>query len=291
MAFLDALTGNASKTAAKNNQYAIGAGTGLAADALTTGYGNAQKLLGTGDGSGGNALSALGSAYGTARADAMGGQTGAQGFLGQIGEIYSGLTQSGKLATDARSDALGLNGAEGNARAKAAFEGSLGYGAGLGTGLDSVLRMASARGNLAGGNTSQDLFNYGADYQNKQVGNYIGNLSTAGTNYGTGAAGQAGGLALQGSTALSGGNTLAGLATAFGGAEAGLYGTAANQQTQFGQGVSGLQTGAAGQYVQNNNTLAASQSQASSNLLDTLGGAFTGFAKGGGISGLANLFK
>lgn len=291
MALLDALTGNAAKTAARNNQYAISSGTNLGASALTTGYGNAQKLLGTGDGSGGNAMAALGSAYGTARSDAMSGQAGAQSFLGQIGDVYSGLTESGRMATDARSDALGLNGADGNARARTAFEGSLGYGAGLDTGLDSVMRSAAARGNLAGGNTSRDLFNYGADYQNKQSGSYIDRLSQAGQNYGVGAAGQAGGLALQGSTALSGGNTLAGLATGFGGAEASLYGTAAGQQTQFGQGVAGLQTNAAGQYVQNNNTLAASQSQASSNLLDTLGGAFTGFSKAGGISGLANLFK
>jgi hypothetical protein len=295
LGIFDALTGAASQRAAKNNQAAIGAGTGLAADGLTTGYANAQQLLGTGNGSNGNALSALGSAYGQSTG-ALNGQYGqTQGYLGGIQDLYGGLTQSGQQATDARSDALGLNGADGNARASQAFQGSLGYNAGLSTGLDSVLRSASARGNLAGGNTSQDLYNYASDRQNQNAQSYINNLSTAGQNYATGVAGQASGLGLQGAASQSLGTGLASLGQTFGQNNASVYGTAAGQQAQFGQGVAGIQTNAQNALVQHNNNLAQSQNQASGNLINlgqnALGGLFNFAGNGGKLSGLAGLFS
>lgn len=274
MALFSALTGSASAKAAKNNATAINNGLNLSYTALGEGYDAAGKLLGTGNG--GSALSSLGAGYDTARNDVMNGGAATQGYLGQIGGLFDGLTQSGQQATDARSDALGLNGAEGNARASAAFKGSLGYGAGLDEGLDGVMRSASARGMLAGGNTSRDLFEYGADYQNRQAGSYVDRLSQAGQNLATGVAGQASGLGLQGAAAQSTGSTLGSLAQSFGQNEANIFGTASGQQAQYGQGKAGLQTGAANAYVQNNSALAASQNQASSNLL-------------GGILGLGQL--
>jgi hypothetical protein len=303
MGVFSAITGDASRSAYNKNKQAIGATQNLSGNALTTAYGNAQELLGTGSGSTGNALGALGSAYDQSRNDLTGQYGQTQSFLGGIGDLYGGLTKSGQLATDARSDALGLNGAEGNARATQAFQGSLGYGAGLNTGLDAVMRSASARGNLAGGNTSQDLFNYGADYQNKQAGSYINNLTTAGQNYGTGVAGQASGLGLQASASQGLGSGLSSLAQGFGQNSAGLYGLASNQQTQFGQGVAGIQQNAGNALMQNNNALAQSQNQASANLLGgILGGAqllaspvgqngATGTVGGSLLTSLGNLFK
>ncbi|KQQ39119.1 hypothetical protein ASF58_22770 [Methylobacterium sp. Leaf125] len=303
MGLFSAITGDASLSAYNKNKQAIGATQNLSGDALTQGYANAQSLLGTGNGSGGNALQALGAGYGQSRNDLTGQYGQTQSFLGQIGDVYGGLTKSGQQATDARSDALGLNGAEGNARASQAFQGSLGYGAGLDEGLDAVMRTASARGNLSGGNTSRDLFNYAADYQNKQAGNYINNLSTAGTNYATGAAGTAAGLGLQGAASQSLGSGLSSLAQSFGQNSAGLYGTASGQQAQFGQGVAGVQQNAGNALVQNNSALAASQNQASSNFLGGLLGlgqlaaspvgqnGATGTAGGSLITSLANIFK
>lgn len=153
--------------------------------------------------------------------------------------------------------------------------------------MDSVLRSASARGNLAGGNTSQDLYNYASDRQNQNAQSYINNLSTAGQNYGAGIAGQAQGLGLQGAASQAQGSGLAGLAQTFGQNNANIYGTASGQQAQFGQGVAGIQTNAQNALVQNNNNLAQSQNQASANMI----GLGQSLLSGGNLSKLANLFS
>ena len=284
MAILDSLTGAASRSAYNKNKQAIGATQNLGGDALTQGYAGAQRLLGTGDGSAGNALSALGSGYDQSRNDLRGQYGQTQGYLGGIQDLYGGLTQSGQQATNARSDALGLNGADGNARASQAFQGSLGYNAGLSTGLDSVLRSASARGNLAGGNTSQDLYNYASDRQNQNAQSYINNLSTAGQNYATGVAGQASGLGLQGAASQAQGSGLAGLAQTFGQNAANISGTASGQQAQFGQGVAGIQQTAGNALMENNNNLAQSQNAASANAIGGLIGLASMFAKPAGTA-------
>lgn len=146
------------------------------------------------------------------------------------------------------------------------------------------MRSASARGNLAGGNTSQDLFNYGADYQNRQSGSYIDRLTQAGQNYGTGVAGQASGLGLQGAASQSLGSGLSSLAQTFGQNGANIYGTASGQQTQFGQGVAGIQQIAGNALMENNNNLAQSQNAASANAIGGLMGLASMFAKPAGTA-------
>ena len=202
-----------------NAMQALGSGYGQARTDLTGQYGQTQGYLtsagqqtqGYLQGGAGQARADLGAGYGGAAA-ALGdayGQT--QGSLGALQTLYQPLTEQGRAATSLRDDALGVNGAEGSTRALDAFKSSLGYGAGLDTGLDSVLRSAAARGNLAGGNTSQDLFNYGADYQNKQAGNFLDRLTQAGSSYATGLAGQGAALTGQANAAQTYGSNLAGV--------------------------------------------------------------------------------
>lgn len=87
MALLDAITGNAFKTAGRNNAQAIGAGLTAGGDALTVGQNNALASLGTlGQG---NALQALGAGYTQARGDIAAGYGAAQPALAQLGSAYA----------------------------------------------------------------------------------------------------------------------------------------------------------------------------------------------------------
>ncbi|KMO39313.1 hypothetical protein VQ02_10255 [Methylobacterium variabile] len=121
---------------------------------------------------------------------------------------------------------------------------------------------------------------------------YINNLGTAAQSYGTGLAGQGQGYAAQASAAQGLGTQLASLGQVNGQNQAGVYGTAAQQQAQFGQGVAGLQMSAADALVKNNNTLAQGQTQSSNNFLGALlGGASSVFGAAGKAGGFGNLFK
>jgi len=288
----DALSGAASQRAAKSNQYAIGAGTQLGGDALTTGYRNAQGLLGTGDGSTGTALSALGAGYGQARNDlnSQYGQT--QGYLGQAGNAYGNLVNQGGNAYSAYNNAIGANGAAGSAQAAADFRAAPGYEYAQSQALEAVQRSAAARGGLAGGNATADILKTATGLADQGYQQYVSNLQNGSNFYQSGVAGQANALAGQASSSQAQGTSLAALGTGYGQNAAGIYGTAANQQVGFGQNVAGLQTNAAGQLVQNNNQLAKSQTEASSNLLGgLLGGAESVFGAAGKAGGFTNLFS
>jgi hypothetical protein len=293
MGLFDALTGAASQRAAKNNAFAIQAGTGLAADALTNGYANAQGYLGVNNG--GNALLSLGSGYADAQ-NALRGQYGqTQGYLGQLGGLYDHMAQGGRSAYDAYLNATGANGAAGSQAAAAAFQAGPGYQYALDQALGAVQRSAAARGGLAGGNATADILATANGLANQGYQQYVSNLGNAATSYGTGLAGQAQGVAGLANASQNLGTQLGGLAQAYGQNQANVYGTAANQQAQFGNAVAGVQTNAANALVQNNNNLAQAQNQASANALglgkSLVGGLFD-FAGGGGkLSSLGNLFS
>jgi hypothetical protein len=155
-----------------------------AAGYLRGGFGNARGNLAQGYGAGTDAINAgAGSALGYLDA-------GTQGALGQLAQARTDLTANGGafrplaelgarfgLGSQLYGDALGLNGAEGNARAQAAFTAGPGYQYQLDQGLDAVNRAANARGRLNSGATDVDALKFGQGLASQNWQQWIGNLS------------------------------------------------------------------------------------------------------------------
>jgi hypothetical protein len=222
-----------------------------AAGYLRGGVGNARGNLGQGYGAATGAIDAgSGSALGYLDA-------GTQGALGQLAQARQDLTANGGafrplaelgarfgLGSQLYSDALGLNGADGNARAHAAFTAGPGYQYQLDQGLDAVNRAANARGRLNSGNTDVDALKFGQGLANQTWQQWLGNLApynqlelSATSGAATGNAGigqQVANLGVTGANFLNGagqtkanvatgrGNTLADIATKYYGGLAGL---------------------------------------------------------------------
>ncbi len=294
MGVFDALTGAAANRAAKNNAAIIGQNLGVGADALTTGTNNALATLGT-RGSGATALSALAGGYSNARDDLnrQYGQT--QGYLGQLGDLYNPLVQQGGGAYSAYNDAIGANGAEGNARAAAAFQAAPGRSYLMDQSLEAVQRSAAARGGLAGGNATADILKTANGLADQSWQQYVTNLQNGSNFFTQGLAGQGGALQGQANASQNQGTALGNLGTSYGNNAGNLFTNAAAIENGFGQNVANLWGNATNALVQNNNNKAAAQNAASANMIglgkSLVGGLFD-FAQGGGtLSSLANVFK
>jgi hypothetical protein len=140
----------------------LGTGYGVSSDALRTGTGNALNFLDTG----------------------LTGATGmldrGRGDLGSARESYVPLTAlAGKFGAgaDLLADALGVNGAGGNARATDAFHTAPGFDFTLSTGLDAINRGRNARGMVNSGNTDVDALKFGTGLANQTYQQWIANLS------------------------------------------------------------------------------------------------------------------
>ena len=299
MSLFDLFTGAASKTAAKNNLQAISIGQQQAGNALQDSAKAGLSYLFGGPDSGG-ALQALDSGYGQARSDLGSQYTQTQGLLGQLGSLYQPLTQGGQDAYEKYLDATGANGAEGSARASAAFQASPGYNYSMDQALGAVQRSAAARGGLAGGNATADILKTATGLADQGFNAYISNLGNAAQGYTQGLAGQAQGLTAQAGASQTYGSQLGALGTGRGSAIAGVYGQGAGIQAGLGQGVSNLVQNTTNALTSNNNQLAASKNAAGANVLGALvglgqlGAGGAGSAAGGGAGGgsfLANLFK
>jgi hypothetical protein len=119
-----------------------------------------------------------------------------QGYLNTAkdnSQSYLDQTQTGATMY---SNALGLNGAAGTQAAQDAFTSAPGYDYTLNSGLDAVMRKASAMGRVGSGNTSADLVGYATNEANKnygswldRIGGYMSSLggATAGANQSLGA--------------------------------------------------------------------------------------------------------
>ncbi|WP_439602798.1 hypothetical protein [Devosia sp.] len=92
----------------------------------------------------------------------------------------------GKLGAGLYSDAMGLNGAEGIARAQDSFRAAPGYQFALDQGLDAVARKGSAMGRLDSGNTDLDLMRYATGYADQAWGNWMNGLSNYNNMYSAG---------------------------------------------------------------------------------------------------------
>lgn len=127
--------------------------------------------------------------------------TGEQKSEGAINSAISGYqpwVDSGKSANSMYSNAIGLNGAEGNAAATGAFQAGPGYQFQLDQGTQAALRGASAAGMLNSGNTLTALSQYGQGLANQEYGSWLDRLSGASSQGLQAAGGQAtgyGGLA------------------------------------------------------------------------------------------------
>lgn len=184
---------------------------------------------------------------GTAAVDT--GAQQAQGYLGQAGNLYQGLaTQSGGLSgLNLYGDALGVNGADGAARAQSAFTTDPGYQFQQQQGLDALNRSAAARGQLNSGQTGLDTLTFSQGLANNSYQQWLQNLSGFGNSQAgvyTGAiGGQAGALDNQAGVATNAAQQKVDL---LGNATTGLMGAnnqqAAGTQQQLG-GLSGLGQG------------------------------------------------
>src|SRR4051812_21488185 len=83
----------------------------------------------------------------------QGGQTNSLASLDKAGGYYAPLSQKYGQGTNLYLDSLGVNGADGNARATGAFQAGPGYQYAVDQSLDGINRSAAARGGSIGGNT------------------------------------------------------------------------------------------------------------------------------------------
>jgi len=176
----------------------------------------------------------------------------------------SNLAQQYGKGTTMELNALGLNGASGNAAATAAFQNNPGYTGAINAGLDVINRRRAAGGMLNSGNADQDAQTFGQNLQNQQYNNWLSNLSGLNNNALSATAGTA-----QGQAGVYG--DLAGLAN----------NNATNQVNLLGQTTAG-QVGA-------NNLQAQGESAGAKNLLG-LGTSLLGLGTGGGSTLGGSLF-
>jgi hypothetical protein len=100
------------------------------------------------------------------------GKTGALGSLDNAGANYAGLQNKFGAGSNLYLDSLGVNGADGNARATGAFQAGPGYQYAVDQSLDGLNRSAAARGNSIGGNTLAALSDRAGNMANQEYGNW-----------------------------------------------------------------------------------------------------------------------
>lgn len=101
--------------------------------------------------------------------------------LGNARADYQPLADLGTkygAATSSLLDALGVNGAEGSARATAQFQNNPGYTSAVDAGLDAINRRRATAGMLNSGNADIDALTFGQNLQNQQYNNYLSNLGS-----------------------------------------------------------------------------------------------------------------
>lgn len=105
------------------------------------------------------------------------GQTGADALYGKAYAPFASLIDSTGKGAGTYADAVGVNGADGIARAGSTFKALPGYSGGLTTGIDQVMRTNARAGNLGGGNNTADEIRFASDYDNQKYGNYVSSLA------------------------------------------------------------------------------------------------------------------
>lgn len=119
------------------------------------------------------------------------GLTGATEQYDKAGALFDTWYKSGSDAETARANALGLNGAEGNAAAVDAFQAGPGYEFAVNSGLDAIDRRAASRGMLGSGNTNADSITFSQGLANQEWQQYLTNLGAVSGSGQTAASNQA----------------------------------------------------------------------------------------------------
>lgn len=195
MGIFDIFTGDPMKEAAENQrQYLSGLSDkissgnlstrDLAAGYLNQGYGQGQGSLGTGYGASTGAVMSgadqaqryLQQGTGGALAQLAQGRADLQGAQGAYQPLSDLAGQYGKGA-GLYANALGINGPEGSAAARAAFQEAPGTEYVRNQGIDALSRKANASGQLVGGNADRDAQNYAANLANQGYNAWLGQLS------------------------------------------------------------------------------------------------------------------
>ena len=173
-----------------------------------------------------------------------------KGYLGDAQNIWKGLSDAsgGLSGLDMYANALGLNGASGNAAATSAFQTGPGYQFQLDSGLDALERRAASQGRLSSGQTGLDTINYASGLANQEYQNWLSNLMGYGTQqanlYTTGLTGQAGSLSDLANLATGTGDRKTNLLSEVTNGRMGVNNQiAAGTQQQWGGGLSGLASG------------------------------------------------
>lgn len=127
------------------------------------------------------------SGYANANNALQGAYNTSNNWLNNSRNYYSPYADMGNQAVNAYQDAMGFNGADGSARANAAFRATPGYQFALDQGLDAVNRSAATRGMASSGNTAVELAKYASGFADQTYGNYMNRLQN-GMQQGFGAA-------------------------------------------------------------------------------------------------------
>ncbi|WP_336802504.1 hypothetical protein [Kaistia sp. MMO-174] len=105
--------------------------------------------------------------------------------------LYSGLSDTFNKGVGLYADALGLNGADGNARATSSYQAGPGYQYATDQALQALERRAAAQGQLGSGQTGLDTINAVYGLANQDYGSWLDRLSGYNTYAGQAADSQA----------------------------------------------------------------------------------------------------
>lgn len=185
MGLFDLFSNDTAEAAARQRNQGLQQGY----DALTGSYGQGRDAINSEYGLGREALTGNYSA----------GINSARDAYGNAGNIYAGLGDYFKQqyggGANAYGDATGANGAEGTARARAAFQADPGHNFSLDQGLQALQRTHAAAGNLNSGNADTDTLKFAQGLADQSYGSYVSRLapylSLAGQGATASAAGQA----------------------------------------------------------------------------------------------------
>ncbi|WP_158811073.1 hypothetical protein [Beijerinckia sp. L45] len=210
----------------------------------TTGAANATSALNTGYG---NATGALTQYAGQAQGTLKNGVNNAVSTDQSSNAAYQPYTATGGAATGALDNALGLNGASGNAAATAAFQQAPGYQYALDQSTGAAQRAAAAGGMNASGNTLSAVAQLGNNLASQGYQQYLTNLQNAGSQGLQAAQGISSNNQAAGGAQLTGGTTGATLDQSTGtnlGTLDAAQGTGnASIQSNLGNSLANIQTG------------------------------------------------
>lgn len=105
------------------------------------------------------------------------GQTNSLASLDKAGGYYAPLSAKYGQGTNLYLDSLGVNGADGNARATGAFQAGPGYQYAVDQALEGINRKANAAGGLVGGNTLAALSDRAGNMANQEYGGWQDRLA------------------------------------------------------------------------------------------------------------------